>query len=76
MEAAISKIKKTSFDVVISDLRLGDVTDWEGFELLPLICDKSPMAKVIIMTGYGLEDVEAKVREKGADFYFEKPIDL
>lgn len=76
IEDAEYAIKNTFFDVVIADIRLTGVLGREGLELLEYIRNKSPETEVIIMTAYGSEEIKQEAYEKGAYFYFDKPIDL
>lgn len=70
-ETAISKLRREPVDVVVSDLRMPRV---DGIELLEWIHDKQPATRFILLTGYGNEEVERKVRELGAYDYLNKPI--
>jgi len=76
IEEAEYAINNTLFDLLIADIRLTGVLGREGLELLQYVKDKSPETKVIIMTGYGSDEVEKEAYEKGAYFYFDKPLDL
>lgn len=76
IEEAEYAIKNTFFDVVLADIRLTGVLSREGLELLAFVKEKSPETKVIIMTGFGDQEIEKEAYEKGASFYFDKPIDL
>jgi DNA-binding NtrC family response regulator len=76
IEEAEYAIKHSFFDVVLADIRLSGVLGREGLELLPFIQEHSPGTKVIIMTGYGGSEIEKEAYDKGAYFYFDKPIDL
>lgn len=76
MEEAEYAIKNTFFSVVLADIRLTGVLGREGLELLAYIQEKSPGTKVIIMTGYGTPEIEQEAYDRGASFYFDKPIDL
>jgi DNA-binding NarL/FixJ family response regulator len=58
-------------DVVISDLRMPGV---DGVQLLEWIHDERPQTQFILLTGFGSEDVEKKVRGLGAFDYLNKPI--
>jgi two-component system, NtrC family, response regulator AtoC len=69
-------VKNSFFDAVIADIRLTGVLGREGLELLPYIREKSPRTEVIIMTAYGGPEIEQEAYEKGAYYYFDKPIDL
>lgn len=76
IEEAEYALKNTFFDLVIADIRLTGILGREGLELLEYIQEKSPGTKVIIMTAYGSKEIENEAYEKGAYFYFDKPIDL
>ena len=68
---AISKLEAEPVDVVISDLRMPGV---DGVQLLQWIHDERPQTQFILLTGFGSEDVEKKVRDLGAFDYLNKPI--
>jgi DNA-binding NtrC family response regulator len=70
-EEAISKLRAKPVDVVVSDLRMPGV---DGIELLEWIHDAQPETRFILLTGYGNDEVERKVRELGAFDYLNKPI--
>ncbi len=74
IEEAEYALKNTFFDLVITDIRLNGVLGRDGLKLLEYIQEKSPGTKVIIMTAYGSKEIEREAYEKGASFYFEKPI--
>jgi DNA-binding NtrC family response regulator len=76
IEEAEYAIKHAFFDIVLADIRLTGVLGRQGLELLPYVAEKSPRTKVIIMTAYGSPEIEEEAYERGAYFYFEKPIDL
>src|SRR4030042_1831215 len=60
-------------DTVILDLRLPDIY---GIEVLQEIKKSYPEISVIIMTGYGEVKEAVEAMRKGAEYYFQKPIDL
>lgn len=68
---AIDMLKNEQVDVVVSDLRMPGV---DGVQLLEWIHEERPNTQFILLTGYGDEDVERKVRELGAFEYLNKPI--
>lgn len=68
---AISQLRKEPVDVVVSDLKMPSI---DGVELLEWIHDKQPQTQFILLTGYGNEAVENRVRELGAFDYLNKPI--
>ena len=68
---AIAKLKSEPVDVVVSDLRMPGV---DGVQLLEWLHEERPETKFILLTGFGDEDVERRVRELGAFEYLNKPI--
>jgi len=69
-------INNSSLDLVLADIRLTGMLGREGLELLQYVKERSPETHVIIMTGYGSPEIEKEALDRGAAFYFEKPIDL
>jgi two-component system, NtrC family, response regulator AtoC len=69
LETAIREIP----DTVILDLRLPDIY---GIEVLAGIKKTFPEIPVIIMTGYGEIGEAVKAMKLGAEYYFQKPIDM
>jgi two-component system response regulator HydG len=68
---AIDMVKKTRFDLVLCDFRLGDM---EGSEVLQRIKDLYPEVPVIIITGYSDIKVAVNVMKLGAFDYVTKPL--
>ena len=60
-------------DVVLLDLRLPDIY---GIEVLKDIKKAYPEISVIVMTGYGEIEEAVRAMKMGAEYYFQKPIDL
>ncbi|MDP2956920.1 MAG: response regulator [Longimicrobiales bacterium] len=68
---AISKLQAEPVDVVVSDLKMPGV---DGVQLLQWIHAERPNTQFILLTGYGNDEVEKRVRELGAFDYLNKPI--
>lgn len=68
---AINKLRSEQVDVVVSDLRMPGI---DGVQLLEWIHDERPGTQFILLTGYGDDEVEKKVRDLGAFEYLNKPI--
>ncbi|MEJ2204799.1 MAG: response regulator [Gemmatimonadota bacterium] len=68
---AIRKLRREPVDVVVADLKMPNL---DGIELLEWIHDSQPATQFILLTGYGNEDVERRVRDLGAFDYLNKPI--
>jgi DNA-binding NtrC family response regulator len=76
IEEAEYALQNTVFDLILADIRLTGVLSREGLELIDYAKEFSPATKIIIMTGYGSPEIEREAYQKGAFYYFEKPIDL
>jgi len=72
-ENGLSIALKEIPDTVILDLRLPDIY---GIEILKAIKRDYPEISVIIMTGYGEIEEAVKAMKLGAEYFFEKPIDM
>ncbi len=73
IEQAEAALDNTHFDLVIADIRMSGVNGIEGLELLSYIKDRFN-SKVIIMTGYGNDDIKNEAYRRGAFHYFQKPV--
>ena len=61
-----------TFDVVVTDLRLGDD---DGMEVLLDVRTIQPTAEVLMITGYGSVDTAVMAMKEGAYDYLTKPVD-
>jgi two-component system response regulator HydG len=68
---ALSLVGKSSFKLILLDLKLPDV---DGFEVLKKIHNDHPDICIIVLTGYGRDESPAQARRLGAFDFFEKPI--
>jgi DNA-binding NtrC family response regulator len=68
---AVRELRDHPVDVVVSDLKMPGL---DGIQLLEWIHARRPDTRFILLTGYGNEDVERRVRELGAFEYLNKPI--
>ena len=73
-EDAIALINDRDFNFVITDLRLTDVINTEGLDILKHIRKHRPGTKVIILTGYGNTRIMEEAYSMGASLYLEKPV--
>lgn len=69
-EEALEKIKKESFDIVITDLKMGKV---DGMAVLERTKEISPDTPVIIMTAFASIESAVEAMKKGASDYIVKP---
>ena len=68
--SAIESIRSTQPDVVLTDLRLGDI---DGLEVLRQCKQISPFTEVIVMTAYGTIESAVEAMHIGACDYIQKP---
>jgi DNA-binding response OmpR family regulator len=76
LEPAEDALKKQRFDLVIADVRMSGMLGVEGLELLTYIRRHWPDTKVIIMTAHGSEEIRQDAFDRGAIFYYTKPVDI
>ena len=76
IEEAEETISTHKIDLVLADIRLSGVHGYEGLRLLNYVKEKSPEARVIIMTAYSTPEMKEAAYEKGAYHYYEKPVDI
>jgi PAS domain S-box-containing protein len=69
VEEAMKKLKKTTFDVVVSDYQMPEK---DGLEFLEELRARGNNIPFILFTGRGREEVAIKALNLGADFYINK----
>ncbi len=67
---ALERIDQQTFDVVVTDIRMGEI---DGMEVLDRVRLKSPRTRVIMITGYAMMDLAREAMEKGAFDFISKP---
>ena len=67
-------LNKQPYDAVIADLRLSGIAGEEGLDIIRYVKERNPDTQVILMTGYGNQDIMKKAYTLGAAYYFEKPV--
>lgn len=70
---AIEKVRKTSFDLVLMDVCMPEIS---GVEALDKIKTTNPKIPVIMMTAYSSNETAAEALKKGAYDYLTKPFDF
>ena len=70
---AVENVKKTSFDLVLMDVRMVTVS---GLEALETIKSYNPAIPVIIMTAYSSVETAVAALKQGAHDYLTKPLDF
>lgn len=70
---AIEKLRESDFDVVITDLIMGDI---DGHAVLEETKSRHPDTRLIMITGYATVDTAVQALRTGAFHYIEKPLKL
>ena len=70
---ALEKIRKESYDVVITDIEMPEL---KGVELLKKIREVSPQTFVVMITAYGSLDTAIAALRNGAYVYILKPLEF
>ncbi len=68
--AAIARIDEKDFDIVISDIVMGEV---DGIRVLEHVLSRTPRAKVIMITGYAMMSMARRAMDRGAFDFIAKP---
>ncbi len=70
---ALDKIDKTFYSLIISDIKMPDIS---GLELLRLIQEKSPRSMVVLITAYASNETAVEGMKLGAYDYISKPFKI
>jgi len=70
---AISLLETSTFEIVVSDLKMPDVG---GLEVLAKSRELQPDAEVVLVTGHGTIESAVEAMRRGAFNYLLKPLDL
>ncbi len=76
LEDAKKLVGEREINVILSDIRLSGYNQTEGLELLEYAKEVNRETRVILMTGYGEPGTMQRAFDLGADYYFEKPVEL
>ena len=74
IEAARTLLKTNDYFAVISDVRFAGTNNEDGIYFVSVVRKEQPQAKIILVTGYGSEELKNTVQLLGTTHYFEKPI--
>ncbi|MDD2364526.1 MAG: response regulator [Desulfuromonadaceae bacterium] len=74
IESALSMLQEERYFAVISDVRFAGSDNQDGLSLINSIRLTQPDSKVILVTGFGSQELEKRAKELGAHHYFEKPV--
>ena len=72
-QPALAELERECFDLVLTDIRLGD---GNGIEVLEYAKKVNPSGIVFMITGYASLDSMKEAMRKGAEDYIIKPIDM
>lgn len=68
---ALTKLALEDYDVVFTDIRMPGM---DGVEVARRIKQTRPWLPVVIVTGYGSEENEARAKQAGVDAFLRKPL--
>ena len=71
--AALDRLQAKDFDIVISDIRMGEI---DGIQVMEKVFEKSARIKVIMITGYATLELARESLTKGAFDFIAKPFKL
>lgn len=71
-KTAVSLVQKNAYDLVLCDIRLGDMT---GLEVLKAAKEKNPETVVIMISAYASAETAVEAMNEGAYDYLPKPFD-
>lgn len=69
-KAALAHLEECPFDIIVTDIRMDDI---DGISVLEQVLRRSPVTKVIMITGYATMEVAREALAKGAFDFLAKP---
>lgn len=69
---ALQRIDEKIFDIVITDIVMGDI---DGIQVLERVMQKSTRSKVILITAFAMMEMARRAMERGAFDFLAKPFD-
>jgi CheY-like chemotaxis protein len=70
-EEALNKIEDNNYDVVFTDIKMPGM---DGLEVAERIMDRCPWTPVVVITGYGTAENEARAEVLGTSGFVRKPL--
>jgi DNA-binding NtrC family response regulator len=74
VETALEHLKKNDYFAVISDVRFAGSDNEDGVCFMSVVRKERPQAKVLLVTGYGSDELKKKALALGVAHYIEKPV--
>jgi DNA-binding NtrC family response regulator len=71
--AALARLAERGFDLVLTDLKLPDLS---GIEVLAASRQAQPRVPVVVLTGYGTVGTAVEAMKLGAFDFLEKPLEI
>ncbi len=71
--SALKMLHQAQFDLVVTDYKMAGM---DGLKLLETIKTVQPATKVILMTAYGTDEIQAEAMRLRAYQYLEKPVEI
>jgi DNA-binding response OmpR family regulator len=75
-EAAKMLLMQKRYSVVVADLRLTEIDDVEGLDVVTAARHRDAAIRIVLLTAYGSPAIEAEARRRGADAVLYKPMPL
>ena len=73
LEEAQALLESVDYEVAIVDLRLTGIGGSEGLDVVSSLRERSPAARIVLLTAHGTPAMEAEARRRGADAFLHKP---
>lgn len=70
---AVEVLRRHTIDLVVTDLKMPGM---DGFQLLAYMATHFPGIPVIVMTAFGTQEIEQRLKKVDAFRFLEKPLDL
>ncbi|MCX6579427.1 MAG: response regulator [Candidatus Aminicenantes bacterium] len=78
LDEALNRLKEGNIRAALLDVRLdeNDVSNKDGLRILEWINQNCPVVQAFVMTSYKDEGYREEALQLGAQYFFEKPIDI
>lgn len=74
--AALAELGRAEYDLLLTDLRLGEQSDQDGIGLMERARKLHPGIEVVVMTGYATVPGAVEAMNRGAYSYLAKPLNI